>query len=76
MDREVATTTLCLMCEVNVEHLLHILSKCTFVKQCWRLLGLNFDGSSLESASEWLLECLARETNEDCYKNLEYMVCL
>lgn len=62
--RGMATIILCPMCEVDVEHLLHIFLDYTFAKHWWRLMGLNFDGSSVESASEWLLGCLVRETKE------------
>lgn len=50
------------MCEHNVEHLAQVFLDCDFAKQCWRVLGLEFDFSNVEYASEWLLQSLADES--------------
>lgn len=62
--RGVQTTILCPMCGVDIEHLLHIFLDCNFAKQCWRILGLNFESLWVESAPEWLFDRLARDDKE------------
>lgn len=49
------------MCASYVEHLFHIFLDCNFAKACWRGPGLEFDTSTVESCSEWLLQILAAE---------------
>lgn len=39
------------MCEVDVEHLLHVFLECSFAKQCWRMLDLDVDVTRVELAS-------------------------
>lgn len=60
----VQTTILCPMCEVDVEHLLHICLDCKFIKTCWRAAGIEFDALGIESCSEWLLQNLASKTGD------------
>lgn len=52
------------MCETGVEHLLHIFLDCNFTKECWRVMGLSLDVSTVEAAPVWILDRLATETNE------------
>lgn len=51
----VSVTILCPMCNVDVEHLLHVFFDCTFAKCCWQAAGLSYDMSQVFSAPEWLL---------------------
>lgn len=60
----VQTAIICPLCLNDIEHLLHIFLDCSFAKRCWNLLGLEFDTSSAESCSEWLLQRLAEEDGE------------
>lgn len=46
----------CPMCNVDVDHLLHVFLDCTFAKQCWHYMGFDFDMSSVEYAPDWLLK--------------------
>lgn len=62
--RGVQTTIICPMCGVDVEHLLHVFLDCRFANACWRVLGLEFDTSTIESCPDWLLQSLASESHE------------
>lgn len=62
--RGVLTTIMCLMCINDVEHLLHIFLDCNFVKACWQYLGLEFNTTSIELCSEWLLQHLVEDNEE------------
>lgn len=63
-SKGVQTTIICPMCQIDVEHLLHVFLDCSFAKSCWSALGLQFDTSRVESAPEWLLEKLSNEDKE------------
>lgn len=52
------------MCGSDVEHLLHIFIDCNFEKECWKILGIEFNTSVVESCSKWLLQSLAIETQD------------
>ncbi|XP_017217191.2 uncharacterized protein LOC108194764 [Daucus carota subsp. sativus] len=52
------------MCDKDVEHLLHVFMDCEFAKECWRLMGAEFDFWTVESAPEWVLGRLESETSE------------
>lgn len=56
---------LCSVCEVDVEHLLHVFFDCDFASQCWQSVGYTPDMLLVESAPVWLLEklCVESETN-------------
>lgn len=62
--RGVQTTIMCPMCINDVEHLLHIFLDCNYAKACWQYLGLEFNTTSIESCSEWLLQKLAKDDEE------------
>lgn len=55
---------LCPMCESDIEHLLHVFFDCDFAKQCWNVVGLQYDMSCVENASDWLLQKLGCESQE------------
>lgn len=42
-SKGVSLPILCPMCEVDVEHLLHIFFDCSFAKQCWSYVGCVMD---------------------------------
>ena len=43
----------------EVEHLRHLFFECSFSKECWQLMGLNFEAHDMEHVSEWLVSFLA-----------------
>lgn len=44
--------------------MLHIFLDCSFAKECWKLLGMEFDTITVESCSEWLLDKLEMEKKD------------
>lgn len=52
------------MCEVDIEHILHLNFDCSFAKGCWRSVGIEFDAMRVDDCSEWLLQKLASESND------------
>lgn len=60
----VQTSIICPMCINDIEHVVHILLDCSFAKECWRVLGLEFDTSTVEYGSEWLLQRMVEEGRE------------
>ena len=64
------------MCETDVEHLLHIFLDCDFVKECWSLIGLDFEVSSIETAPGWVLYRLATKTTEDKIQIVKILWCI
>ena len=71
--RGVQTTIVCPMCMNDVEHLFHIFHDCSFAKECWRIVQLNFDDSTAETCSEWLLQTLSKEDNETLVRVAEVL---
>lgn len=66
----VATTIICPMCEVDIEHMCHLFCKCPYVVGCWQQLGLDTHLQVVESAPEWLLDVINKENAmviEKCY---------
>lgn len=61
-NKAVHSTIICPMCENDVEHLLHIFFDCDSVKQYRRVMNLKFNMSSVENASEWLLQRSSRSS--------------
>lgn len=55
----------CPMCEVGIEHVLHLFFDCPFAKQCWITVGLEFDMREVESGPGWLLKKLSEDTNDN-----------
>lgn len=53
------------MCEVDVEHLLHVFFDCSFDKQCWTYAGCVFDMQSVDNAPHWLVQKLSIATGEE-----------
>lgn len=60
----IQTSIICPVCTNDVEHVLHVFLDCYFAKECWRILGLDFDTSQVETCSEWLLQRLVEKDNE------------
>lgn len=61
--RGVRTTILCPICLHDVEHLLHIFLDCNFAKERWKSVRLEFDSTTVESCSDWLLHILNTKDN-------------
>lgn len=59
----VPVTISCPMCTGEVEHLRHLFFECKFAKDCWRLVGLDFELQNMEYVSDWLVTFLASECN-------------
>lgn len=66
--RGIPITIMCLLCAVDVEHLLHVFFDCTFAKACWQAAGLGFDMSQVSSPSEWLLNILETSNHDENMK--------
>ncbi|XP_074347514.1 uncharacterized protein LOC141686355 [Apium graveolens] len=58
-EKGVPVTISCPMCVGEVEHLRHIFFECSFSKECWQLVGMNFEAHDMEYVSEWLVSFLA-----------------
>ena len=55
----VPVTISCPMCIVDVEHLRHLFFECSFARECWQLVDLDFDMYDMEYVSDWLINFLA-----------------
>lgn len=51
----VQVTILCPMCNINVEHLLHLFFDCQYTTLCWSHVGLQYDMERVEFVPEWLV---------------------
>ncbi|XP_074322969.1 uncharacterized protein LOC141659929 [Apium graveolens] len=60
----VEVPSLCHVCSLDVEHMLHVFFDCNFASQCWQEIGLVFDMMEIESASSWMLNNLETNTHE------------
>lgn len=49
-SRGVQTPIICPMCGVDIEHLLHLFLDCNFAKDCWSVMGVQFDVLQVEEA--------------------------
>lgn len=56
----VSTTIICPLCEVDIEHMRHLLCEFPYVVGCWRQLDLNTHLQVVESAPKWLLEVISK----------------
>lgn len=56
--KRVPVTIMCLMCNVDVEHLAHVFFDCNFAKNCGQVVGFSFDMSQVPSTPEWLFNKL------------------
>lgn len=59
---------ICPMCNVDVEHLIHIFFDCRFTADCWRHVGLRYDMEAVEYALDWLLSKLSESRVEEIVK--------
>ncbi|XP_074328182.1 uncharacterized protein LOC141666094 [Apium graveolens] len=55
----VPVTISCSVCIVDVEHLRHLFFECSFARECWQLLDLDFDMYDMEYVSNWLVSFFA-----------------
>lgn len=62
--KRVQTSIICPMCINDVEHVVHLFLECRFAKECWKVLGLEFDTSTVEYCSDWLLQKLKEEDKD------------
>lgn len=58
----------CVMCNSDVERLLHLFFDCRFAQDCWQRAGLGFDMLAIESAPEWLLHKLSGDIEDNLVK--------
>lgn len=58
----------CRMCNIDVEHLLHVFFDCSFATQCWSLMGVVYYMSIVEFAPDWLLDKLSHAAKEETNK--------
>lgn len=59
---------ICPMCTVDIEHMAHLFYDCRFAVGCWNYVGLTYDWSQVEVASEWLIQKLSSATTEEKIK--------
>lgn len=52
------------MCNVDIEHLLHVFFDCRFAAACWQHVGLVYDMRTVEYALDWLLQNLSEGSIE------------
>lgn len=57
---------MCPLCNVDVEHLLHVFFDCRFASECWSKAGLVYDMQRVEEAPPWLLDRIKNENAETC----------
>lgn len=55
----------CFMCTGDVEHLMHLFIDCTYATECWQRMGMVLNTWEIENASEWLLDKLNMESQEN-----------
>lgn len=55
----------CPMCDLDVEHLLHVFFDCPFARLCWHYAGCDYDMSNVEFAPDWLIQKLASANNDE-----------
>lgn len=58
----------CPMCDVDVEHLLHIFFDCSFAVQCWQIVNLFHDMHAVEFAPSWLLGKMSIRNSKEAEK--------
>lgn len=58
----------CLICSVDIEHLLHLFFDCTFARSCWQFAGLIYDMQEVESAPQWVLNKLETAKHDEVVK--------
>lgn len=65
---------MCLMCNVDVEHLIHVFFDYTFAKSCYHDASLSFDVSQVLSTPERLLSKLKMSSRAESVKLLTVLV--
>lgn len=53
---------ICPMCNIDVEHVLHLFFHCDFAALCWQQMGVQYDIWEVEDVSRWLLDKLSSES--------------
>lgn len=56
---------ICPMCDIDIEHMLHVFFDCPFATSCWEYVGLQYDMSLVEYAPEWLLQKLNSASHDE-----------
>lgn len=56
---------ICPMCNVDIEHMVHVFFDCQFASQCWSYADLSHDMSLVEYASDWLIQKINDGTNDE-----------
>lgn len=56
------------MCVEDIKHVMHLFLDCEFVKDCWQLMGLNYNTWETENASDWLLDKICNESEDSLVK--------
>lgn len=63
-NKGVSLPIICPMCNIDIEHLLHLFFYCQYASSCWHSVGLVYDMREVYSAPEWVLsklECAKHE---------------
>lgn len=55
----------CPICNVDVEHLLHLFFECPFARNCWNAHNLVYDMHDVQSAPQWVLNKLETAKHEE-----------
>lgn len=58
----------CPMCVGEVEHLRYLFFECSFAKDCWQPVGLDYDMSEVEYVSTWMLNALSNGSTDELVK--------
>lgn len=64
-NKGVSLPIMCPMCNVDVEHMLHLFFDCQFANSCWQSVGLNYDMREVHSATDWLLQKLEKGKHDE-----------
>lgn len=47
------------MCNLGIEHLLHVFFDCQFARDCWQYAGRSYDMQDVEYGPDWLVQKLS-----------------
>ena len=67
-SKGVRPPVICPMCNVDVEHVLHLFFDCPFATQCWNHMGVSYDMHDVTYAPDWLLQKLGTGSKAELTK--------
>lgn len=67
-NKGVSIPIMCSLCNVDIEHLLHLFFDCQYASSCWQSVGLVYDMREVTSALDWLLKKLELANHDEIIK--------